>query len=697
MIKHTLCILFCAVTTATVALWQQSTFITLGHASPPSPCLENLLYYQSNTYSDLNRYEAFKDITLKPTKQFTDFHPQQGISVTSRDPQGNPLTGKIRVLSQNPNDKIYIIGEWNGWGAGLKDEDILKPIAGTSYFETSLKLKHKMEYRLLVNGQQVIDPAADVYTTPEYYFKTSGKQDSHLNCVFWDHEGAGMPRIRSPPVDLTDKPHIIGETGLPELVRYWKQGAQIGPPTLQETYKFITNSGVIKKLKQMGYNAIEFLPFNASVDGADWRYRYQVFGLFAPDSRYGTPQEFAEMISAFNKEGIGIIMDAVVGHYPFRGNIPQSVRDLAPIGIHQWKKADGHALYGSEGSPWGTYRYDYTNPQIRRFLTDSILNMIKRYGLSGIRFDNLDGIRFANGGTEFIKELTSEIRAYQPKTLLIGEMFFGENKVLQSLDQGGLGINFRTNSDFFDFIKDYLRKSTEELDLNILRERLRKPWDWGEAPRINYLTNHDEAANARDGATGSYLASLLNGGGWDFVVKKIKAWNTLAMTSGSSFMDMPQLRLLEEGSFNGNPDIEWHLEKFSSQSQTNTYFSDLSHYVQGNDAFAFQNFHANIENHIDNNNKILSLLRVDKKTGKKIYIIINLSHKEFSNYRFGVDVEGSLKVVLDSDQSKYGGSNRLMDMTNGKPLNIDPQGEHGKPQSVVLPHISPFSAVVLEH
>lgn len=126
-----------------------------------------------------------------------------------------------------------------------------------------------------------------------------------------------------------------------------------------------------------------------------WHLRYQVFGNFAPDSRYGTPDEFARMIDTFNQNGIAVIMDSVVGHYPFQGNA--DMRALDPIGLHRWKKADGQALYGSEKSPWNTSRYDYANPYVRRFLTNRILDMIRKYGISGIRFDNLDGIRFSPG------------------------------------------------------------------------------------------------------------------------------------------------------------------------------------------------------------------------------------------------------------------------------------------------------------
>src|ERR1019366_6501708 len=100
------------------------------------------------------------------------------------------------------------------------------------------------------------------------------------------------------------------------LVEKWRgANGAAGPSNESDTYRFISTSGVIAELKRMGYNAIEFLPFNMSNDGSAWHFRYQTYGLFAPDSRFGTPDEFAMMMDAFNRAGIGIVMDVVVGHY----------------------------------------------------------------------------------------------------------------------------------------------------------------------------------------------------------------------------------------------------------------------------------------------------------------------------------------------------------------------------------------------
>ncbi len=286
-------------------------------------------------------YEATRVLSLLPTKRLADYQAATGLSVVSRDPSGEPGEVLVRVLSDNPGNDIQIIGEFNDWGISLRPQDRLMPVRNSPYYQARITgLKHGMEYRLLVNGKQLLDPSAALFTSQD-----------HLNSVFWDFERAGAYKMRTPGVDLRERHVILGETEVHALVEKWPAAnGQTGPASDADTYRFIATSGVINELKSMGYNAIEFLPFNMSNDGSAWHYRYQVYGLFAPDSRFGTPDEFAQMMDAFNSAGIGIIMDVVVGHYPFDGNADS--RSLEPVGLHQWKKADGRNLYGQELSPW---------------------------------------------------------------------------------------------------------------------------------------------------------------------------------------------------------------------------------------------------------------------------------------------------------------------------------------------------------
>lgn len=106
---------------------------------------------------------------------------------------------------------------------------------------------------------------------------------------------------------------------------------------------------------------------------------YQPVGLFAPTSRFGSPDDFKAFIDACHQSGIGVILDWVPAHFPSDS--------------HGLGRFDGTALY-EHADPkrgwhpdWQSYIYDYGKPEVKDFLISNAMYWLDHFHLDGVRVD----------------------------------------------------------------------------------------------------------------------------------------------------------------------------------------------------------------------------------------------------------------------------------------------------------------------
>ncbi len=297
----------------------------------------------------------------------------------------------------------------------------------------------------------IADPYANALATQNHYLHPARSLIVDHSAFDWEGDTGLCPKME----DL-----IIYEMHVRDMTAHSGSGVS---PEMRGTYPGLMegkNSG-INYIRSLGINAVELLPAfefgNIEIDYKNrdmpdyntWNpyernhWGYMTSCYFAPESYYatgGTMQrgaingadgkavtEFKEMVKAFHKAGIAVILDVVYNHV--------SHYDLNPLKLtdkkYYFRLDDDQDLMNLShcGNDLKTER-----PMARRLIVDSILFWMKNYHIDGFRFDlatMLDG--------ETLDAITRESRKINPDMILIAEPWGGGQYDLECFSKRGWG------------------------------------------------------------------------------------------------------------------------------------------------------------------------------------------------------------------------------------------------------------------
>ncbi|MFQ5492984.1 MAG: alpha-amylase family glycosyl hydrolase [Candidatus Dojkabacteria bacterium] len=606
----------------------------------------------------------------KPKKDIKKFRQLLGVQVTKRYQNGKAKTVEFKLYVKQKFTHITLVGPFNDWGKTSGRNYTLKPDKTSTFFTLKVsegKIKHKTPYLFLVNGVHLRDPAS-------VFFDNKG------NSVFWDYDDPGTYQLRHNPPDKLKRSTRILQTDLPGLITHFrsKSGKLGWEIDTSDSYRFITESGVIKKIKDLGFNTIQFLPVARSIDGGKWSMRYLVPFLYSINDYWGDPDEFTRMIDTFHKHGIAVILDLVISHAPYKDftifNIPAE-----DIGIHHWKDNDDQQVFLGERTSWGTKRYRISDENIRRFVTDSAIHFIKHYRVDGFRIDNVDGIlrKGAAGqgegrphAREFMRTFAETVYSYAPQTLLNYEShYFYKNNAhllvapLKSHKQA-LGATAYTSSRLtYYFHSKLMPMSSDEVSIWKFKD-IAEEKEWGKSnSTVADFHNHDAAAGLMTGrATGSYAydALLLDNPELHFhAIGKIKVMEALISYGAEGrTLDLLQTFLLQTGTFEHDSTIHWFLEQTEAiRGMLN--FKRCINETMEDEAFWPVNTDKRQYINLDEASKTLVIKRsADPKDKHGFLIVINISSILTTDFTVPTVVQTEHKLILNSDSFEYSGSGR---------------------------------------
>lgn len=381
---------------------------------------------------------------------------------------------------------IYLVGTFNNWGEN-KAYTFLRLENGV--WELKLKadtIHHGDLYALSIHwainhGKRI--PA----------WATRVVQDSNtniFNAQVWTPEN---PYVWKQPNFLREnEPALIYEGHI----------GMAGEEECVHTYNEFREK-MLPRIKANGYNTIQLMaipehPYYGS-------FGYHVSSFFAPSSRFGTPEELKQLIDEAHKMGISVIMDLVHSH--------AVKNELEGLGNYDGTRVQFfHDGAKGDHPAWDSYCFNYGKNQVLHFLLSNIKYWLEEFKFDGYRFDGVTSMLYFDHGLEraftsyddyFNEGVDHEATTYfrmanklmkqiNPNSLSIAEDMSGMPGLAVSVEDGGLGFDYRMAMGVPDFwIKMIKEKSDDEWEVgDIFYQLTSKRMD---EKVVSYAESHDQA------------------------------------------------------------------------------------------------------------------------------------------------------------------------------------------------------------
>ena len=468
----------------------------------------------------------------------------------------------------------------------------------------------------------------------------------------------------------------------------WKQHGKNAEDPVFFSYRELAKE-LTSYVKDMGYTYVELMPVMEHPFDGSWG--YQTTGYYAPTSRYGLPKDFKYLIDCFHQAGIGVILDWVPGHF---------CRDA-----HGLCRFNGSELFESEEHvEWGTYKFDYSRPEVRSFLISNAIFWLEEYHVDGIRVDGVSSMLYLNygiddpaqkrfnhkGGEEdlvaqaFLQELNEVIGRLHPDVFTVAEESTAWPLVTYPPEEGGLGFHYKWD---MGWMNDTLRYCALDFPFRDGSHQL-LTFSMMYAFNENFILplSHDEVVHGK-----CSLIQRMLGDYWrQFAGLRLLLMYQMCHSGGKlNFMGNEIGQFIEWRFYEG---LEWFLLDYDAHARHQKFVKAMNHFYLNTPSLWQQNYDWSGYQWLDADNRDQSIL-LFKRQGKKeddfTIILLNFQPDTYKEYKIGVPAAGAYREIFNSDREEFGGSNHI----NPRPLKTKKGVYHGQEQYIEI-IVPPIGAVI---
>ena len=419
------------------------------------------------------------------------------------------------------------------------------------------------------------------------------------------------------------------------------------------TYKEIAPM-LAEYVKEQGYNYVEFMPLSEHPSDQSWG--YQNTGFFSPTSRYGTADDLKEMIDILHQHNIGTILDFVPVHFALDG-----------YGLARY---DGTALYEYPSndvgySEWGSMNFIHSKGEVRSFLQSAANYWLSEYHFDGLRMDAISRIIYWMGdesrgvndrAVDFIRNMNQGLKDRHPSIILCAEDSTDFKGTTKETKYGGLGFDYKWDMGWMNDTLNFFRtlpfvrgEHYHDLTFSMMynyNERYLLPLSHGEVV-------HGKATIIQKMA-GMYEEKFPQ-------AKALYAYMYAHPGKKLNFMgnEIGQFREWDE-----KREQDWDLLKYPNHDSFHQYMKALNKIYMKEPALSAWDDDPNGFAWIlcGKENDVVYIFQREVNEDKVI-VVLNLSGLVYKNYHFNYGNGDTMKVLINSDWNKFGGSTKDTEKT----------------------------------
>ena len=460
----------------------------------------------------------------------------------------------------------------------------------------------------------------------------------------------------------------------------WRRRENDGNRSL--TYRELAGE-LLPYVAAMGFTHVELMPIAEYPFDGSWG--YQPAGMFAPTSRYGTPEDLRAFVDAAHRLEIGVVLDWVPGHFP---DDPHGLAFFD--GTHLYEHDDPRKGFHPD---WNTLIYNHGRREVANFLIASALFWLEEFHFDALRVDAVASMLYLDysrregewipneyGGREnveaiaFLRRLNETLAQRCPDAVTIAEESTAWPMVTGAIEHGGLGFGYKWNMGwmhdtlrYFGYDPVYRRYHQSDLTFGLV---------YAFSEKFVLPLSHDEVVHGKRS-----LLEKMPGDRWQKFAN-LRALLALQYAHpGKKLLFMgDEFGALRE--WDHDAQLDWGLTADPMHAGVARLVADCNRLYRNTPAlFQLDAEPAGFEwiDFADASNSVVAFARRARSAPCAV-AVLNATPVVRRDYRLGVPQPGTYREAINTDSQFYGGSN----VGNGGALESAPVACHGRADSLLL-------------